>query len=196
MAWLEPLIVSLAGAMQLESAVPLLIERLDHQNVSVADESTTALIRIDTDAGVRAIADQWSNADTGFRAAASDVLENIHTDLCAESCLRFFAAEEDAITRMSLAHAVLSQFLEEGVEPVRQLILEHDELTPNGLDIRYRLVAACTIMGVFFPEYERWYDDDVANHWGWGEYTPPRLADSFRPDQPGPRRWWNGKRHR
>jgi len=197
MRWLEPLIVSLAGAMQLESAVPLLIERLDDQNVSVADESITALIRIDTDVGVEAIADQWSNTDTGFRAAASDVLENIHTDLCAESCLRFFAAENDAIARMSLAHAVASQFIEEGVESVRQLVLGHDELKPNGLDdIRYRLVAACTIMGVFFPEYERWYEDAVANNWGLGEYTPPRLADSFRPDQPGPKGWWNGRRHR
>ena len=197
MGWLEPLIVSLAGAMQLESAVPLLIERLDDQNASVADESITALIRIDTDVGVQAIADQWSNTDAGFRAAASDVLENIHTDLCAESCLRFFAAEKDAVTRMSLAHAVLSQFIEEGIEPVRQLVLGHDELTPNGLDdIRYRLVAACTIMGVFFPEYERWYEDAVANNWGWGDYTPPRLADSFRPDQPGPKRSWNGKRRR
>ena len=197
MRWLEPLIVSLAGAMQLESAVPLLIERLDDQNVSVADESITALIRIDTDVGVEAIADQWSNTDTGFRAAASDVLENIHTDLCAESCLRFFAAENDAIARMSLAHAVASQFIEEGVESVRQLVLGHDELKPNGLDdIRYRLVAACTIMGVFFPEYERWYEDAVADNWEWGNYTPPRLADSFRPDQPGPKGWWNGRRHR
>ena len=82
------------------------------------------------------------------------------------------------------------------IEPVRQLVLEHGGATPNGLDIRYRLVAACMIMGVFFPEYERWYEDAVANNWGWGNYIPPRLADSFRPNQPGPRRPWNGKRHR
>ena len=188
MGWLEPLIVSLAGAMQLESAIPLLIERLDDKNVRVADESITALIRIGTDVAVQAIADQWLNSDTGDRAAAADVLKHIHTDLCAESCLRFFTAEKDTFTRMSLAYAVLSQFIEEGVEPVRQLVLGHDEVTPNGIDdIRYRLVAACTIMGVFFPEYERWYKDAVANNWGLGDYTPPRLADSFRPDQPARR---------
>ena len=195
MGWLEPLIVRLAGAMQLESAVPLLIERLDDKNVMVADESITALIRIGTDVSVQPIADQWATSDTGFRAAASDVLENIHTNLCAESCLRFFTAEKDTFTKMSLAYAVLSQFIEEGVEPVRQLVLGHDEA--NGIDdIRYRLVAACTIMGVFFPEYEGWYKDAVANDWGLGDYTPPRLADTFRLDQPASKGPWNGRRHR
>ena len=195
MGWLEPLIVRLAGAMQLDSAIPLLIERLDDKNVMVADESITALIRIGTHVGVQAIADQWANSDTGFRAAASDVLENIRTDLCAENCLRFFTVEKDRFTRMSLAYAVLSQFIAEGVEPVRQLVFGHDEV--NGIDdIRYCLVAACTIMGVFFPEYERWYKDAVANYWGLGDYTPPRLADTFRPDQPAAKGSWNGRRHR
>ena len=66
MRWLEPLIVSLAGAMQLESAVPLLTERLDDENMSVADESITALIRIGTNVVVQDIADQWPSASAGF----------------------------------------------------------------------------------------------------------------------------------
>ena len=194
MRWLEALIVSLAGAMQLESAVPLLIERLDDKNLSVADESITALIRIGTDGVVQAIADQWPRASAGFRGAASDVLENIHSDRSAEICLRFFAEEKDSAVKLSLAHAVPSQFDEEGIEPLRQLA--RDELAPNGLDIRYRLVEASTIMGVPFPEYESWHQAAVADNWGLRDYTPPRLADSFGPDQPGPKWSRNGKRHR
>ena len=98
-----------------------------------------------------------------------------------ESCLRFFAEEEDSAVKLSLAHAVLSHFNEEGIDPLRQLA--RGKLTPNGLDIRYRLVAASTIMGVSFPEYESWYQAAVADNWGLGDYTPPRLADSFGLDR-------------
>lgn len=196
--WFEPLFVNLAGVMRLESAVPLLVERLYADNVNVNDEAITALIRINTDAVVEAIVDEWEDADTGFRAGASDVLEHICTDLCAKSCLAFFAAEENPDTTLSLAHAVLSQFVVEGLEAVRQLVLGHDEeLTSDGLDIRYRLVVACAIMGAWFPEYKKWHEDAKANNWGLGDYRPPRLlADSFRPNQPGQKRSRNGKRHR
>ena len=194
--WLKPLVVNLAGAMRLESAVPLFVQYLPHDSVSLVDESITALIKIDTDAVVRAIADQWWGADADFRAAASNVLEHIHTDLCAEQSLTFFKAEEAPETKLSLAYAVLSQFLEEAVEPVRQLVLgDNKGLPPNRCDIRYRLVAACAVMDVTFPEFEKWHQDAVANHWGLGDYTPPRLADSFRPEQPGPKRSGNGRRH-
>lgn len=195
--WLEPVVVNLAGTMQLGPAIPLLVERLSADDLSVNDAAITALIRLNTDAVVKAIAYKWWNAGAGFRAGASDVLEHIHTDLCAERCLAFFAAEENPDTRLSLAHAVLSQFVEEGVEPVRQLVLGHDEqLTPDGLDIRYRLVVACSIMGMSFPDCQKWHEDAVANNWGQGDYRPPRLADGFRPHQPGPGRSRNGKRLR
>lgn len=195
--WLEPLVVNLVGVMRLESAVPLLVERLYADNMNVNDEAITALIRINTDAVVGAIADEWEHADTGSRAGDCDVLEHIHSDLCAESCLEVFTAEEEPNTRLSLAHAVLSQLLEEGIPPVRHFVLGHDkELTPDGCDIRYRLVVACSIIGTLFPEHKKWYQDAEANNWGLGDYRPPRLADSFRPDQPGPERSRDGKRHR
>ena len=179
--WIDPLVAKLAGVMQLESAVPRLVDRLYADNLNVHDEAITALIRINTDAVVRAIAAEWDRADMGCRIGATDVLEHIHSELCAERCLLFLTGEKNLDIRLSLAHAVLSQLVEEGVEPVRQLVLGHDEdLTPDGFDIRYRLVVACSIMGVSFPEYKSWYKDAVANHWGLGDYRPPRLADSFR----------------
>ena len=192
---LEPLVVSLAGVMRLESAIPLLVDRLSADSLSVNDAAITALIRINTDAVVHTVADKWRDADAGFRSGACDVLEHIHTDICAERCLAFFAAEENPDTRLFLAHALLSQFIEDDVELVRQLVLgHHEKLTPDGLDIRYRLVVACSIMGTSFPEYEKWHEDALANNWGLGDYRPPRLADSFRLAQPGPARSRNGKR--
>ncbi len=196
MQWLKPLLIDLAGIMRLQAVVPTLLEYLCDDNISVVDESITALIKTGTDSVVSAIADQWWDAKTAFRAAASDVLEHIHTDLCAESCRRFFEAEKDLETRSSLAHAVLSHFLEESIEPVRQFVLEQDEgMSPDRLDIRYRLVVACAVMGISFPEYERWQEDAVRANWGLGDYQPPRLADSFVPDLPGPKTTRNGRKH-
>ncbi len=184
--WLQSLIMNLAGAMRLAAAVPIAVRHLADDHLSMADQSTTALIKIGTNAVVRAIADPWWNADANFRAAASDVLEHVHTDLCAESCLQFFLAEEDPETKTSLAHAVLSQFIAEGVEPVRQFVLGcAAEPPPHLLDLRRRLVLACTVMGVSFAECDAWREDAVANHWGLEDYQPPRLADGFQADQPG-----------
>jgi hypothetical protein len=192
--WCRPWLMSLAGAMRLDATISMAVMHLCDDDLHVADESTTALIKIGNDAVVRAIAAHWSSADGNFRAAASDVLEHIHTDLCAETGLQFFIAEEDRETKQFLAHAVLTQFLAEGVEPLRQLVLAHGaEVPPNDLDIRRRLVAACTVMGVSFPEFESWYGEAVADKWGLGNYQPHRLADGFWADPPEPKRLGNGK---
>ena len=194
MEWLQPLLVRLAGAMRLAPAIPVIVEHLPDDNLNLADESTTALIKIGGDAVVAAIAEQWASAGTPFRAAAADVLENIHTDLCAELCLEFFRAEEDPETKHCLAHAVLSQFVDEGIEAVRPSVLGHDAgLSPDSLDLRYRLVAVCTVMGESFPEFEQWREDAVASHWGLGDYQPPRLADGFPLIWSGPKRPRSGK---
>jgi hypothetical protein len=192
--WCGPWLMSLAGAMRLDAAIPVAVMHLCDEDLHVADESTTALIKIGADTVVRAIAARWSSADADFRAAASDVLEHVHTDLCAERSLEFFLAEEDRETKQFLAHVVLSHFLADGVEPVRQLVLAHGaEVPPNGLDIRRRLVAACTVMGVSFPEFESWYAEAVADQWGLGNYQPHRLADDFPADPPEPKRPGNGR---
>jgi hypothetical protein len=187
--WCRPWIMSLAGAMRLDAAVPLAVTSLCDDDLNVADESTTALVKIGNDAVVRAIAACWPSADAGFRAAASDVLEHIHSGLCGETALKFFTAEEDRETKLCLAHAVLSQFLSDGVEPVRQLVLaEGAEVPPNGLDIRRRLVASCAVMGVSFPEFAAWYAEAVADNWGLGNYRPHRVADDLPPHRPEPKR--------
>ena len=36
-------------------------------------------------------------------------------------------------------------------------------------------------MGVFFPEYERWYEDAVANNWGWGGLHTAKAGRQLSP---------------
>jgi hypothetical protein len=193
MIWLESDIIELAGEMRLEAAIPVLVEHLHSDDLALADAATMALSRIGTDKVVESIADDWWDGNDDFRGSAADVLDKIHSDLCAERCLEFLDGEEDMHTALALGHALLSNFAFDGIEPVRELILENeDDLSPDHFDLRYHLVAAATIMRTTFPEYEEWYKDALKTNWGWGDHEYARLADSFRSDPIGPKQSGNG----
>jgi hypothetical protein len=116
--------------------------------------------------------------------AAANVLEHIHSDLCVAECLRFLAAERGPDMRLSLGHALLSHFAEEAVEPICRLVGGEDEsLTPDECDLRYRLVAASTIMGTRCPNYEQWYQDALQSNWGWYDLERGRIRENFCDDE-------------
>ena len=194
MKWLEPEIITLAGQMRLDSAIPILIRRLHSDDDSLIDAAETALMKIGTDAVVEAIAIDWWDANDDFRGAAADILEKIHTDLCVEECLEFLDFEDELETALAFGHALLSHFAFEGIEPVREfLVIDQDEWTVEHVDLLYHLLASATIMEVGFPEYEQWYQQAQENNWGWDDYERPRLAEAFRPDPVGPMVSGNGK---
>jgi hypothetical protein len=168
--WLTPEIIDLAGEMRLKSAIPILVEHLSSEDLSLADSATTALIRIGTDATVKAIAKDWEDGSNDFRGSAADVLDKIHTDLSERKCLEFLDSEEEFDTAFSLASAVLSHFSFDGTEPIRDfLVIDEEEWTPEHYDLKYHLVAAATIMGEKFPEYDAWHQDALKENWGWGD---------------------------
>jgi len=191
MEWLETFVVEIAGAMRLAEAVPVLVERLHEDDIGVTDSCITALSQIGGDEVVRVIADQWPGADEEFRGSATNVLEHIHTDLSVEKCLEFLAVEEDPDMRLSLGHALLSHFADEAIDPVWKLVVieeeeeeeaEEEELGPDEWDLRHRVVAACTIMGQSFPDYDAWHKNAVDTNWGWRDYEPGRIRDHFIAD--------------
>ena len=192
-SWLEPEIIELAGQMRLGAAVPILIGHLYSDDPVLADVATTALSRIGTDAVVETIAGDWREGSDDFRGGAADVLEKIHTDLSVGKCLALLDEEEDMDTALILGHALLSHFSFDGIEPVRELVLEvGDDLSSDHFDLRYHLVAATTIMGAQFPEYEDWYEEALETNWGWEDYEHAWLADAFQPDPVGPMPSENG----
>ena len=140
-------IIYLAGEMQLEAAVPALIWHLNSPDANLADAATTALMRIGSDAVVEAIADDWWDANDDFRGCAADVLEKIHSDLCEETCLDFLEGEEDYDVAFGLAHALLSHFSFDGLQPVLGFFdIDQDEWTNDHNDLKSHLVAAAAIM--------------------------------------------------
>lgn len=187
---LESLIVHVAGRMRLTEAIPLLIERFHEDDIEVCDSCIDALARIGGDAVVRAIADQWWQADEAFRGSAANVLDHIHTKLCVRALLEFMAAENNLEILFDLGHSLLFQFAYGAIEPVSLLVEERaDQLDTETLDLRSHLVAAATLMGVRFPEYDDWYRFCVKTDWGWLDADEPVRAADIRWKRSDPSEW-------
>ena len=155
MKWLEPLMVKFAGLLRLKAAVPLILGKLHEDDDLLAESCVEALSRIATDTVVAAVAEGCAGAERHFRLYATGVLENIHSDFAVQKALDLMAREKDQHIRRELAHAALSHFADEAIEPVRQLIRSqriHGELR----HLRDYLVVTCAIMEERLPEYDEW----------------------------------------
>lgn len=156
MKWLEPLMVRLAGEMQLDSTVPLLVAKLVEDGGDLLNEECAkALSRIGTPTVVNAVSEIYIKSPHHFRLYATEPLENIHSDLAVETCLNLLRQEKDTGIRVNLAFALLSHFSLKGVEEARQLLLGRT-LDSESRGLRNYLVETCTIMGERFPEYDEW----------------------------------------
>lgn len=181
MQWLEPQIIELAGELRLGEAVPCLIERLGKDDDDACDASITALCQIGDEAVVQAIQREWPQSDEELHVSLAEVLEHVRHDLGVRLCEQWLEEEDDLNVALCLGHALLAQLATEGIEPVRALVQGDDE-EPEAevLELRHHLVEAATVMDVFFPEYEEWLQQARATNWGWGDYQPTRLSDTFR----------------
>ena len=155
MKWMEPLMVKLAGLLQMDAAIPAILGKLHEDDDMLAGRCIDALSRIGTDAVVAALAEDFANAERHFRLYAANVFDNIHSDLAVEKTVSLLAREEDRQVRQDLAHAALSHFAWEAIEPVRQL-LRSQRLDFELRHLRDYLVETCTIMDERFPEYDEW----------------------------------------
>lgn len=200
MLWLEPLLIRLAGRARLESSVPLLLSKLMLNDDVLDAECTDALTWIGTPAVVQGLAELFPTAEEHLRMLASSVLENIHSDVAVEACLRLLDQETDDFIRRELTHAILLQFASEGVERARQYLLGR-RLDVEDTDLRTTLLETCTLTGDRFPEYEEWLATEKAekeehqrrlaalgdNHMGTLLYSLERLAGKQVPVAPKPR---------
>ena len=177
---LECFLVELAGRMQLETAVPILVEHLQEDDIWLGNSCITALEWIGGDVVARALADMWPAGNADFRRPAAEVLGTIHTDISVEHLLNFFTAEKDGGAKQFLANAILENFVPDAVSLIRPMVLG-DELTPDENDLRLHLVAASTIMDVTFPEYDSWFEEGDNCAWGWGiGHEADRIREHFR----------------
>jgi len=158
MGWMEPAVVRLAGEMRLESAIPILVEKLHEEGDVLLEECERALARIGTNTVVERLCRDFSEGDWSYRLRAAAVLERIRSDLVVTKCAELLETEEDPDIRVWLGHAVLHQLSYDGVEPVRRLILR-GPLDPEMRALQGKFLAACTLMEVDLPEMEQWRRD-------------------------------------
>jgi hypothetical protein len=156
MKWMEPLMVRLAGEMQLDSTVPMLITKLVEDGGDLLNEECArALTRIGTATVINTVSEVFTESPHHFRLYATGPLENIHSDLAVEACLNLLRQEKDTGIRLNLAYALLSHFSPKGVEKARQLLLGRTHGF-DSRDLRDCLLETCAIMGERFPEYDEW----------------------------------------
>ncbi len=155
MKWMEPLMVILAGLLRMDAAIPMILGKLHEDDSLLAGYCIEALSRVGTDAVVAAVAEDFADANRHFRLYAANVFENIHSDLAVHKAVGLLATEKDKQIQRDLAHAAVSHFAQEAVEPVRQLI-RSQRLDGDLRHLRDYLVETCTIMEERFPEYDEW----------------------------------------
>jgi hypothetical protein len=155
MTWLEIFLVELAGEMRLERAVPLIVKKLHECGDVLSEECVDALGKIGTDAAAEAVTEGWLEAVWDYRLYATSALEKIHSDTTVRKCLELLPQDKDLDIKTQLADALLGQFADEGIEPVRRMV-EQRAYDPMSSDLMRKLVAVSTALGVNFPEYSIW----------------------------------------
>src|SRR5690606_6497579 len=162
---------------------------------AVEDEMGSALSRSGVDEVIEAVTRAWKGADAELKFTLCQPLGEIHSALDSEQGLRLLQEEEDEMVQESLGLAVLGQFATESIHPVRELLPDEaseDEMHGDLWDLRYKLIATATIMGVSFRDYDTWYTDAVATGFGYDNIKdriePFWLADSFEEDEGEERR--------
>lgn len=155
MTWLEIFLVMLAGEMRLEAAIPLVVKKLHAMGEILSEQCVEALGKIGTDAAAEAVAEGWLESEWDYRVYATGALEKIHADTTVRKCLELLPQEKDLDIRTKLADALLGQFADEGIEPVREMVQRraYDSMSS---DLMRKLIAVSTIVGVTFPEYPIW----------------------------------------
>lgn len=162
MHWLVPLVVRLAGRVQLDSAIPLIVAKLLEDGGDLLNEEcAAALIRIGTPDVLHAVAGAFPTAPHHFRLYAGGPLERIHSDLAVETCLRLLRSEKEDDLQRTLAEALLFQFADGGGGEARRLLVGR-ELDFMSRGLRHHLLETCALTGERFPEYDEWLATEKA----------------------------------
>lgn len=155
MGWMQCVVVRIAADMRLAAALPLLVARLaDDGGDIMNEECARGFIKVGGDQTVMTIASVFPSSPWHFKLYASSSLEHIHCDSVIATALELRQQEKDAKIRENLTAAMLCNFSSEGIEPARELSL-------RGInELRRLLVGVAILMGVSFPELDRWRKEE------------------------------------
>ena len=157
--WIGLFAVRIAGELKLHKAIAHIVRLLETDDNWIPEEGHWALAKIGGNQVVEELARGYPSGGFDQRLSAASILENIHTDLSVQTCLRLFENEkDDSELRGSLLQSALMNFSTDAIEPARQHILA-TSLDPDVLDVRRALLAACKVIEETFPEFDAWTED-------------------------------------
>jgi hypothetical protein len=139
----------------IKRSIRLVVKKLHACGDVLSEECVEALGKTGTDASAEAVTEGWLQAVWDYRLYATSALEKIHSETTVHKCLELLPQDKDLDIRTKLADALLGQFADEGIEPVREMVQRraYDQMSS---DLMRRLVAVSTVLGVTFPEYPLW----------------------------------------
>jgi len=180
LTWLEIFLVQMAGEMQYEPAVPLLIKKFLVDGEILNEECDKALTKIGTDGVVQAVRDAYPQAPNHFRLYSCGIFGDIHSDLAVSAGLELLSLELDLDLRVWLASSLVDQFATEAVDAARTVLVEDH---PDSYDLKSSLVVACKLMAYDVPELKQWERDVAAprGHFA-GREIPPLAFDDLDDD--------------
>ena len=157
--WLEPKLVTLAGLIRHQPALPILVEKLRLGSDFLDDESQTALIRLGTDEVVRTIASLLPQEECSWQRNASRVLEHIHSDETVRVATELLRDDSliDEI-RQNIAHGLACQYSTEGLQTITEYLESHTDWLddPEWDATLQQMDVAAKLLHVELPRLKEW----------------------------------------
>lgn len=152
--WLEPMVVDLSGRMRIQNAVPHLARRLSSDGDFVREASVTALAKINDAETVALIVEAYALLEGDNLFMVAEALDHIRSDKTAQALIDLMHQAEPEIATW-MASGAVEQLDTVALEPVSDMV-RHDDYDISFCDLKDHVVAAATIMGATFPEYDQW----------------------------------------
>lgn len=146
--------IMLAGRVQIDGAVPVLIDHLRTAGEVHQDYAARSLVRIGTEEVITRLRGHYDEEDRYFRIYVAGIMGDIKLAASEEALLEVFPDEEDATVKTFVAQSLCDLVSERGFHLVCQLIDEEGD-DRTAVDLRESLHAACTMCGGQLPEHLR-----------------------------------------
>ena len=150
--------VQLAGLIQHEEVVPILLAKMEQDVQWLDEEIAQTLVKIGGEKTVAAIADVYADSPWYMRYYLAGCLEHLHSENLTETLLQLYPVEEELAITQRLVGAMISQFSVELIEPAK-VWLQKQPVTHERIALRRDLAEMAKLLGAGFPEVEAWIQE-------------------------------------
>ena len=160
--WMVGLMINLAGRMQLEESLPLLLSKYavdwDYYN----EEVSHAIKAIGTPTAHKAVAEYYPGKPWYVRNYLCGVLEDIHVEGAAETIFPLLADESEDDLRVQLAAAMSAQLDDFALKPAYEVYKENPRDPERSVIVEN--LYALTVVGNIYSSQNKEWGQKIADH--------------------------------